>query len=105
VTIAGGVKIATVSPGSGGFEAGLDIDDLIVAIDGKRVAATGIPRLMKGYSPGETVEVTVFRRDRLMSFQVVLDGGANTTYELRRMENSSQLQNQTRRDWLNLPAG
>ena len=87
------------------LDSGLDIDDVIIAIDGKKVAGTTIPGILTTYAPRDTVEVSVFRGDRLRSFRVALDGGGNTTYTLKRMENTNTLQNQTRRDWLNLPAG
>ena len=99
------VTISSVRPGGGAYLAGLDIDDVIIAIDGKKATRNNITDLLNAYAPGETVEVSVFRRDRLMSFNVELGGGGNTTYRLRRMDDTSPLQNQTRRDWLNLPAG
>ncbi|MFV1980112.1 MAG: M61 family metallopeptidase [Rhodothermia bacterium] len=99
------VRISSVRPGGGAYLAGLDIDDVIIAIDGKKATLKNMTDLLKAYAPGETVEVLVFRRDRLASFKVVLQGGGNKTYTLKRMDDTNPLQNQTRRDWLNLPAG
>ncbi len=99
------VRISSVLPGGGAYLAGLDIDDVIIAIDEKKATLKNMTGLLKAYAPGETVEVLVFRRDRLASFDVVLQGGGNKTYTLKRMDNTNPLQNQTRRDWLNLPAG
>jgi predicted metalloprotease with PDZ domain len=101
----GSVKIARLRPDGSAFRAGLAMDDEILALDGQRVTTSNLTDLLMGLSPGDTTTVTVFRRDHLRMFDVVLDGGGNTRYELRRLPDTTLLQNQTRRDWLNLAAG
>jgi predicted metalloprotease with PDZ domain len=99
------ITIESVEPSSGAFEAGLDIDDEIIAFDGKRVTRQNLNDNLYDHSPGDTLSVTAFRRGHLKTFEVVLDGGGNVRYELERLPETNTLQNQTRREWLNLAAG
>jgi predicted metalloprotease with PDZ domain len=99
------IVIKSVRPESAAFEAGLDVDDKLLAIDGHRVTRDNLTRLLGSFAPGDTVRATFFRRDNLQTANIVLKDGGNTTYKLVRLPDTSLLQNQTRRDWMNLAAG
>jgi predicted metalloprotease with PDZ domain len=69
-------KLTQVHEGGAAHRAGLSAGDILVALDGLRVA--GAPSSLDGmlarYKVGDTVAVHAFRRDELMTFQVTLQG-------------------------------
>lgn len=97
--------IGSVHPESAAFEAGLDIDDTLLALDGNRVTRNNVQDLLKHYQPGDTAPATIFRRNKLETIQVTLKPRTVSRYELVRLPDTSLVQNQTRRDWMNLAAG
>ena len=68
-----GCRIVNAYEGEAAHIAGLSAGDLIIAIDQLRVTAQNLPRILKRYVPGQTVEVHAFRRDQLLQTQLVLD--------------------------------
>ncbi len=69
-------KLSAVHDGGAAQKAGLSANDLLVAIDGLRVSGSppNVDGLLSRYKVGETVQVHAFRRDELLSFDVVLQG-------------------------------
>jgi predicted metalloprotease with PDZ domain len=57
--------VRNVLPDSPAYLAGLSYRDVIVAIDGLRVNASSISKRLADGQPGQTVQVTFFRRDQL----------------------------------------
>lgn len=68
----GDCRIASVFEGGAAHRAGLSAGDMLVAIDGLRVTASNLDGLLQRYRVGDTIGVHAFRRDELMTFQVVL---------------------------------
>ncbi|HYB97180.1 MAG TPA: PDZ domain-containing protein, partial [Vicinamibacterales bacterium] len=68
----GRLVITSVRRGTPGIDAGLNVDDEILAIDDVRVRADGLAARLDQYKPGDKVSVLVARRDRLMKFDVTL---------------------------------
>lgn len=65
--------LATVLEGGAAHKGGLAAGDVLVAIDGLRVTASGgTEELLARYRPGARVTVHVFRRDELRAFEVRL---------------------------------
>lgn len=98
-------SITSLDPDGAAFAAGMDIGDVFVAIDGKKVTYARFLESVKDYKPGDTVHVTAFRREELTTYDVTLKGGGNRAYEFKEMPDTSPLQNQTKRDWLGLAGG
>lgn len=69
---AGRLVVSVVRRGTPAHEAGLNVDDEILAIDDLRVRADGLVARMEQYRVGDTVRVLVARRDRLMTLDVRL---------------------------------
>jgi predicted metalloprotease with PDZ domain len=65
-------KLATVYEGQAAHRAGLSGGDLLVALDGLRVTATNLDKLLERYRIGDTVTLHAFRRDELMGFTAKL---------------------------------
>jgi putative serine protease PepD len=69
----GGAQISDVRPGSPGAGAGLQLNDLITAINGKPITSTDqFIATIDNYSPGQTVTLTVKRQGQTKQVQVKL---------------------------------
>lgn len=71
-----GAKLTQVHEGGAAHRAGLSALDVVIAIDGLRVigAPSNVDALLGRYRVGDSVTVHAFRRDELMTFEVVLQG-------------------------------
>jgi predicted metalloprotease with PDZ domain len=69
-------KLTQVHEHGAAHRAGLSAGDILVALDGLRVAGTpsNLDALLSRYRVGDTVHVHAFRRDELMTFDVTLQG-------------------------------
>ena len=69
-------KLTQVHENGAAHRAGLSAGDVLVALDGLRVAGTpsNLDALLSRYRVGDTVQVHAFRRDELMTFDVALQG-------------------------------
>src|SRR5205823_4056498 len=68
----GAQAIASVLDGSPAQTAGLYAEDEVVALDGYKVDANALLTRCEEKRPGETVKVSVFRRDKLTELPVTL---------------------------------
>jgi predicted metalloprotease with PDZ domain len=67
-------KLSAVHENGAAHRAGLSAGDILIAVDGLRVTATNLDNLLSRYAVGESIQVMAFRRDELMSFDLVLQG-------------------------------
>ncbi len=74
--------LAAVHDGSAAQKAGLSAGDVLIAVDGLRVAGSNLDTLLGRYLPGATVDVHAFRRDELRVARVRLDAPEVTRYQL-----------------------
>ena len=79
---AGRLVIASVRRGTPGIDAGLNVDDEIIAIDDLRVRADGLAARLDQYKAGDKISVLVARRDRLMKLDVTLGPEPGRTWRL-----------------------
>ncbi|MGZ8319404.1 MAG: M61 family metallopeptidase [Telluria sp.] len=70
------LKLSQVHEDGAAHRAGMSAGDVLVAVDGLRVAGSpnSVDALLARYKVGDTVAVHAFRRDELMTFEVVLQG-------------------------------
>jgi putative serine protease PepD len=70
-----GARVEEVLPDSAGEEAGLEVGDVVIAIDGQRVTSSdGLVALIRSYRPGTEVTLTYLREDdEPQEARVVLD--------------------------------
>lgn len=92
--------VATVLDGSPALEAGLYAEDEVVACDGYRVDAAGLIARCEEHRPGETVEITVFRRDKLVEVPVTLGVKPADAIYLARVEVPTGEQKAAYQAWL-----
>ena len=74
--------ITSVRRGTPGLDAGLNVDDEIIAIDDVRVRADGLAARLDQYKTGDKVSVLVARRDRLMKIDVTLGAEPGRAWRL-----------------------
>ena len=75
-------KLLQVFDGGAAQAAGLSTGDVIIAVDGLRVSATNFEKRLRSYTVGATIELTTFRRDELMTFNVALQALPSQTCAL-----------------------
>ncbi len=69
----GGAGVAEVEPGSPADEAGLEVEDIITAIDGEPIESSGdLFAALRNYDPGDEVELTVVRDGSEETFDLTL---------------------------------
>lgn len=95
-----GTALASVVDGSPAMDAGLYPDDEVVALDGQKVDAAGLVARTEDRKPGDTVTVTVFRRDRLTEVKVRLSEKPADAVYLARVERPTEAQQASYRAWI-----
>ena len=79
----GRLLVTSVRRGTPGLDAGLNVDDEIIAIDDVRVrAADGLASRLAQYRPGDRISLTIARRDRLMKLDVTLGADPGRAWRL-----------------------
>ena len=69
-----GAYVIGIEPGYAADRAGLQVKDLIVALDGKEIGSiTDLTRGLRSYKAGDTVTLTVIRDGIRMDIDVTLD--------------------------------
>ncbi len=79
---AGRLLVAQVKRGTPAFNAGLNVDDEILAFDQVRVRADRLDERLEQYAPGHRIALLVARRDRLLPLDVVLGAEPPRTWRL-----------------------
>jgi predicted metalloprotease with PDZ domain len=68
----GRLLVVEVRRGTPAFDAGISVDDELLAIDDFRVPPAGLAERLAFYRPGDRVSVVVARRERLLRLDAVL---------------------------------
>jgi predicted metalloprotease with PDZ domain len=96
----GRLVVTKVLRDSPAFQAGLNADDEILAIDDYRVTAKQFADRLKQYQPGDSVGVLIARRQRLSTLRLVLGEEPAKTWKLSVVEKPTDDQKQRLADWL-----
>ncbi|NEQ76943.1 MAG: M61 family metallopeptidase [Okeania sp. SIO2C9] len=80
--------------------AGLDAGDELLAIDGFRVSADKLSDRLKDYQPGDSIEVTVFHQDQLLTHKVILATPSPSNYQVVPVKNPTSKQSENFAGWL-----
>lgn len=87
----GGAQLAHVLRGSAASLAGLSAGDAVIAVDGIKVNAVTLDKVISSYAAGATIRVHAFRRDELMDFAVTLAAAPQDTCALAMPQESGAL--------------
>ncbi len=80
--------------------AGIDAGDELLAIDGFRIGADKLSDRLKDYHPGDTIEVTVFHQDELLTCQLTLSSSPPSNYKIVPVKKPSAKQKENFYGWL-----
>jgi len=101
VAVQGGrLTVTSVKRGTPAYEAGLNVDDEILAIGDYRIPPEGLETRLKYYRPGEKVELLVARRDRLTRLPVTFGRKPAARWTLEVLPNATAEQKAHLAAWL-----
>ena len=86
----GRLIVTSVRRGTPAIDAGLNVDDEILAIDDVRVRADGLAARLEQYKPGDKISVLVARRDRLMKLDVTLGAEPGRVWRLEPLPDATR---------------
>ena len=95
----GRLIVSRVVRGTPAFDAGLSVDDEILAIGDYRVRADQLAARLENYRPGDHVSLLVARRDKLTTLEITF-GEQPGTWQLEVLPNASSGQKKHLEDWL-----
>jgi predicted metalloprotease with PDZ domain len=98
-----GLRLIGVSRDGPAWAAGLETDDILVAIDGKQVTEQRFGEMLAQYRPGDVVTVTYFRRDQLSERKMKLGGKAAGPTRIVTVDQPSEAQKALFQRWLLVP--
>lgn len=96
----GRLVVTSVRRGTPALDAGLNVDDEILAIDGVRVRADGLAARLEQFKPGDRVQVLVARRDRLTPIDVTLGTDPQRPWRLELRSDATTEQKARFTQWL-----
>lgn len=96
----GRLIVTGVRRGTPAIEAGLNVDDEILAIDDVRVRPEGLAARLEQYRPGDRVQLLVARRDRLTRLDVTLGTDPGRPWRLELRPDASDVQKARVLAWL-----
>ena len=99
----GAMKLSGVAANGPAWNAGLEVDDILVAIDGRRLDESRFGSILTEYKPGDTVTVSFFRRDELQTRKMVLGGRPAGNVSVTPVANASAAQKALFQRWLLVP--
>lgn len=95
----GRLVVSQVRRGTPGYEAGMNVDDEILAIDDVRVRADQLAARMEQYAAGDKVRMLVARRDRLVTLDVTLGADPGRPWRLEVRPDATEAQRQHLAAW------
>jgi predicted metalloprotease with PDZ domain len=97
----GQIAVTNVAPGSPAEQAGLDVGDILIAMDGDRVEATSFNDRLGEKKIRANVTFTVLRRDQVRSITVPIGQEEPVTFSFKENANATDLQKAIFTSWLN----
>jgi predicted metalloprotease with PDZ domain len=98
-----GLAVTSALEGGPGQAGGLYAGDTVVAIDGYRATSQLVKDRLASRASGDTVELTVFRRDQLRTVRVTLGEKPPERFELRAAEGATDAERAAYQAWLGAP--
>ncbi len=96
----GRLLVTQVRRGTPAHQAGVNVDDEILAIDDFRVRADGLDRRLEQYTPGRAVTLLVARRDELLRLPATLGREPADTWRIEVRPDATPEQQAHRKAWM-----
>jgi predicted metalloprotease with PDZ domain len=98
----GRAKIRNVIPGSPAEIAGLDRDDVVVAVDSRVMNVDTFTQAISQHKAGDTIRVTVIRLGELKEISVTVAANPYPTYKPKPMEHPTDQQKAIYNSWMGI---
>jgi predicted metalloprotease with PDZ domain len=98
-------RIYNVVAGSPAYDAGLDVNDEVLALNGFKAHTNDLTNRIAEMKAGDKVRLTVFRDDMLREFEVTLRNPEVPNYLVTNVDNPTELQKTLYDDWLRTSRG
>jgi len=98
----GHATIKNVIPGGPAEAAGLDRNDVVIAVDGRGVDNDGYDRVVAEHKPQDTIHITVLRLGELKEIAVTIRSNPHPAYTLKPVDNPTELQKAIYSSWLGI---
>ncbi len=95
------VLVANVLAGLPAYDGGINSGDEIIAIDGRKVDAANANERLNDLRAGQKLTLTVFRRERMMNFDLTAAIKPFDRYTISELKESGDAQKALRKAWLN----
>lgn len=95
------VTVASVTPESPAYQAGINHNDELIAINGFRVTGS-IDSRLKQFEIGDSIEMLIARRGKLMRLKVEIGARVTESWKLRFESRPSKKQKAQRKGWLSV---
>lgn len=97
----GRIVISGLRRGTPAYDAGFNVDDEILAVNGFRVRAEQWPAHLDNYKAGTVVEVLIARRDQLMTLKLPLEARTPESWTLEVRPDATEEQKSRLAAWVN----
>lgn len=97
---AGQIGVTGIAPDSTAADAGLDVGDVLVAMDGDRVDASTFTQRFAEKKIGSTITLAIMRADRLMTIPVIVGSREPVTYSIKEKPDAGELEKKIFTSWL-----
>lgn len=99
----GKTTVSAIRTGSAGETAGLNLDDEVLAINGRRINASSFSEELRGLKPGETARLLIARRGQLREIDAVVAANPTEAWRVVRLRQPTPEQAAQWSNWLGLP--
>ncbi|MBI5216499.1 MAG: M61 family metallopeptidase [Ignavibacteriae bacterium] len=96
----GRTTVSQISAGSPAYNAGVDVGDELVAMNGFRIRPADLSERVKDFAMGESVTLTIMRGDKLRTIEVKVEAGPLLSYRLQKVKEATELQKEIFEKWL-----
>lgn len=95
-----GLMVSRVVAGSPAYDAGINVGDLILAVNGFRVRESDFNARINDLKPTDPVRITLFRNDNLREFEILLGKPPVPQYKIEQVQEPTPLQKVIYESWV-----
>jgi len=92
--------VTSVTPGSSAFNAGINVNDEIIAMNGFRIKDNLSDMIARVYQPDESIQFLLSRNGLILEKEIVLGFSERVNYRIHMSTEPDQLQKTVRKKWL-----